>query len=90
MTGTWPSLVYAISCRWQREVRVFTCKVRGEPNLQSVAVSGLFDSFTIGEFGDVSFQWVALNQLDSEGEVTPRKLATATQPQFPKIVISLS
>jgi hypothetical protein len=38
----------------------------GEQNLLSVAVSGPFDSFTVGEFGDeVSFQWAALNQFDS-------------------------
>jgi hypothetical protein len=38
----------------------------GEPNLRSVAVSGLFDPFSVGEFGDeVSFHWVARNQFDS-------------------------
>jgi hypothetical protein len=31
-----------------------------------------------------------LFDLNSKGEGTPRKLATATQPQFPRIVISLS
>jgi hypothetical protein len=32
----------------------------------------------------------SVHVMQIEGEGTPRKLATATQPQFPRIVISLS
>jgi hypothetical protein len=42
------------------------CGGGGGANLRSIAVSGLFDSFSVGEFGgEVSFQWVVLNQFDS-------------------------
>jgi hypothetical protein len=41
---------------------------------------------------DVSFTvWDFVRVVhECKGEGTPRKLATATQPQFPRIVISLS
>jgi hypothetical protein len=33
---------------------------------------------------------LVINSRDAKGGGTPRKLATATQPQFPRIVIRLS